>query len=340
MAPCDRSFDELTASEKTIISEKMCPRAASYLGFLDFYDDLNEVVARDIERLKNYGISAKKITDALTVVVGRHHRFQDLYGINGFKCKPFSQKYPGQFEMLEGKLFGRSETDVSSQDWSMENKRYSLVTFNGIELMVVCVTWTQAQRCPFKPYDQNYHGDNFGKKDYCVYNPSSGVSVMFNDLNLHMAECHDFWEGNTMYRLDPIAAVECLMLRPDTTFRTTPVIKISWMVRFSGFLDCTEADVDYASIIRRWALSEGADVINKDGVIGFISKRVRPSNLNDEMQKDIYNVQNLHCYISDNAEGTIKIAGAELKITQINRRKLQTLRKTRKTYYPLETETV
>lgn len=330
MAPCNRSFDSLTSDEKTVITEKMRPGKMSQLGYLGDDDDIDDVVSRDIKTVRDRGLTAKDITESLKTVIGRHDRHQELYPKSGStSCDD------DIYLLLRESMHSRVMSDESSRQWCLWISYCSPVTFNGIEFKIMSMTWGGAALCPFQSEDDDtYHGYKYGSRDFCIYNPVTEIKIMFNDLNLHMAEQHDFWEGSTIYRLDPVKAIECLMLRPDILFRGPTVTENIWSLSMS---QSGQTDVDYTDCIKRWASAENTEVISNGGIIGFFSKKMIPWEPKKEMLDMGERELRFHCWIPSEAKNT-SIAGAELNTSYVTPNYLSSLIKKKHTYYLLESE--
>ena len=307
----------------------------STLGYLGDDEDLDYVVYKDIGRLQEKELTAKDVTDALRTVAGLHHRHRDLYGLPKEEERALKTEYAKHFKILSKYMQSRMQADTGSSNWCLWDKYFSPVMFNDIKLMVMSVTWGGAAICPFKADDNRaYHGYEYGSRDYCVYNTEDDEVVMFNDLNLHMAEHHSFWEGSTNYRLDPIKVVDCLRLRRDSVSKGDTISKTVWS--YTAASGAGPGD-DYPSSIKRWASAEHTEVMISGDVIGFFSSKSCPPILKEDMRDyggtEVY----FHCWVPKGVKNT-SIAGAELLTSHVWPGALNVMKKREYTYYPLESE--
>ncbi len=66
--------------------------------------------------------------------------------------------------------------------------------------------------CPFRDRVRT------AKRTIRVVRPSTGRELRWTDLNLHMIECHGFYEGKgSAFRVDPAEAADLLGLVPEPT---------------------------------------------------------------------------------------------------------------------------
>lgn len=196
---CSRAFDTLSQPELEKIQTKMRP------GYLGPVESLSDTVKSDRDSLAELQVCAKTIVAALVTVVNFH--WDSLKGSATTKEVPEDLIDIGATAMEN-----RLDSDKSSRDWCLWENSLSMIHYNERDFLVFNYTWGGAALCPFQT-DEGYHGYEYGSRDYCVVNLSSKRHVMFNDINLHIAATHDFWEGKeTPYRLDPLLVIEVLGL--------------------------------------------------------------------------------------------------------------------------------
>ena len=70
---------------------------------------------------------------------------------------------------------------------------------------VTTKVWRGIQKCPF---DKKY--DKYGSMDFTITNKATGNSFNGPGLIVHLLKEHDFFEGNTPYRVEPEAAIQVL----------------------------------------------------------------------------------------------------------------------------------
>lgn len=334
MAPCDKSYASLTSDEKSVIQAKMQPGELSTLGYLAKDEDLDDVIAKDIEDLQHTDLTAKNILDALRTVIGRHERHKELYDLEDPLSKESS--HGTHIEILDRLMRTRIDADAESEEWCLWDRYFAPIEYNDIELMVMSMTWGGAAICPFQSDDnESYHGYDYGSRDYCIYNPENNVSVLFNDLNLHMAEHHSFWEGDVVYRLDPIKVIECLRLNTKTVFVGKKITDMFW-----SFTSATgDKEGTYRDNIMRWASEEGADLITVGDVQGIWSSK-SPPPFPDQSMSDFGGTElQFYCWLPKDVKD-VRIDGAILTKANVLPEAMNGLVKKERTYYLLESEHV
>lgn len=81
------------------------------------------------------------------------------------------------------------------------------------------------QECPFRDI-----GDmcGSGSRDYEIYNEDTDEQIFFPALIIHLIRDHHFFEGNTMYRLDPAKAVNVLEIEPGVDYTPQFTSEFVW----------------------------------------------------------------------------------------------------------------
>jgi len=82
------------------------------------------------------------------------------------------------------------------------------------------------QECPFQnqELDDYYHGHDYGNINLTVKNVTTGKTIIFGNLLVHLIRAHHFFEGpKSPYRLDPVDVIELFDLKPGVVY--TPKYK-------------------------------------------------------------------------------------------------------------------
>lgn len=151
----------------------------SYTGFLAKGETIKEVIERDKQILKKYGITKEQILQKFNAIILIYRAQEYLYH------KEHSE-YP--------------------EDVMIYGMKVTKQGYRG------------AQECPFQVHG-GYHGYEYGAidyiidknknrkiyngcKDYPYYNNQAPDRFVFNNLHVHMFDMHDFLEGSVQHRVD------------------------------------------------------------------------------------------------------------------------------------------
>lgn len=345
---CDKGFDSFTTEELSVIEMEMRPGGKSKLGYLGDEDNLCEIRKNDRHNLIKLGISPNNIVDALRTIIGRHHRYIETIPKND-KQKNIDKISSDIISIGANAIENRINADMNSRSWCLWNKSLSIIIYNSKDFLVFSLTWGGAALCPFQSHnDTKYYGYSYGSHDYCIVEMLTKKHLVFNDLNLHMAVNHDFWEGpGTQYRLDPIKSIDILGLKPDSKFLGEIQTGYYWGVT-SAFI----GENYLTDHFRQWAKSDDAEILElSDKIIGFYSQNDLPINHSDIAMKSGYDKEwKLHLWVSakDPDKGSITISdpasGSPEEYGEINIGHiiagLHTLKKYKSNYFPLESECI
>jgi hypothetical protein len=167
---------DLTKKELKLIQKIMRPDQISQEGFLDNKEKLIDVYLRDKKTLEDYDITFEEI----------HDKLKDFFD-----------------SVREG--YKNCENVLEVDSFPIKTKRY------GDKYMASVVKYWGDQQCPFEEleaYSDFKQGE--GSIDVTIYNTANNTKIFFSELHLHLIKYHNFFEGNTAYRLDPIDVIKCL----------------------------------------------------------------------------------------------------------------------------------
>lgn len=161
------------------------PGGASMSGFLAPNETLEEVIARDKQTLRRYGVTCQEIAAKLT-------EFVDKFNQQGDALAPQDQKLIEQYPIYSENL----NIDTFQAPYGTREARAMkrVIDHRYIMGQIQTAGW---QECPFG--DLDFVPGN----DYFIYDTQTGGIIEFGLLLIHLIEVHCFFEGNVQYRLDP-----------------------------------------------------------------------------------------------------------------------------------------
>lgn len=158
---CNVTNDKLTEDEWAVIQQKCLPGKASISGFIVPGEFVRDIIAHDAEIFQTTGVDPKKMAQTLKTIIKKENRHFHLIQID--KANYRNNEHVG----------------------------------GNFDLKVETVSYMGAQCCPFqnKSLDDRYHGYEYGDTDVTITKISTGKSITFNTLLLHMMVKHSFLES-------------------------------------------------------------------------------------------------------------------------------------------------
>ena len=214
-------IEDLSPEQIEIIEGRMGSGQYSSAGFLGQNQSLRAVIEADAKVLKGYGITHKQVGDRLDSLMGQAFRRWELASRAG-------------------------ENYFESQ-----NRGALVADF----LRVFAVSWMGSQQCPFF-YETRPSEDGFGiyscgsgSHDFTVKNERKGTKIRFPQLMAHLVRDHQFFEGDSSYRLNPEDAVKVLELKPGVDYTPKTETEVLWRIR-SSVSDIDEDSDETQGIVR------------------------------------------------------------------------------------------
>jgi hypothetical protein len=208
---------------------------SSESGFLQKGQKLLNVIKTDEEYLKSVGITNEQIVGYLNHFINKNCIFNDLkINITG--------RYPNIdfLEYIQNKEI---------------NDSIKIITLNGIEYEVTSIGYKGYQRCPFaKDPKENYayRVHHLGSTDYQILNKTTGKSIKFSNLIIHLIADHHFYEGpGCIYRLNPADVIEIFDIKSGID---APCFDLNYDIN---------SDVDFSRIRKAIFKFINKDEINK-----------------------------------------------------------------------------
>jgi len=198
------SVRELSPPIVRVIEQRMRPGRLSESGFLDDSEPLIDVIDRDLELLRNVGITTKQIADRLETAVEQAFRVIELLDRSRTKDNEESQ-------------LDLWSTGVRIGPWELRE-----------------VSWRGSQVCPFvNAYGVVCHGDSHGCSDFSLINIRMQKFLTFPGLAIHLIREHRFFEGNVPHRVDPLVACEVLEIEKGKDYSPRWSTEHVWRPCFS-----------------------------------------------------------------------------------------------------------
>jgi hypothetical protein len=132
------------------------------------------------------------------------------------------------------------------------------------------------QHCPYGCKDGEAKSDT----DYTIKNIKTGESVFFSLLHIHLIRQHQFFEGNTQYRLDPEICARVIGIEKGVDYTPQYESKEFWVTGCGGFSSGCKTVEDLLEGI----YSEDSKHIMKTGKpIKFESDQIRGWQLDNNL---------------------------------------------------------
>jgi hypothetical protein len=202
---------QLTSKEIMFVEDYMRPNKMSKSGFLAPDENLMDVYIKDKKTLDKYNISFDEMHEVLKYFLNE----------TSIEFKGIDQAH---------KNIPRFPVGVS---------RY------GKKYLASITYYMGFQECPFEEI-RDYHDCKQGKGtcDITIYNVLNGTEVKFSELHLHLVKYHNFFEGSTEYRLDPIDAIRCFEMADveEVDIKKKPSVEIETenLTKAPEYIELTE----------------------------------------------------------------------------------------------------
>ena len=217
------TIDDLSPEQIEQIEKHMQKGEFSQTGFLNSGERLQDIIEKDAQTLKEFGITHKQISDRLESIIGKAHRLAQLAQRGWFRAEKESVKdSPKNLWHILGKLFGQESVNQNSEQTPI----YNIPLIENL-YCVSTVGYYGVQECPFvnpdgKPCQEM---TNF---DYVIERPDTNTKISFSGLIIHLIRDHKFFEGTVHYRLEPKQAISLLDIQPNYDYTPSRATEKIW----------------------------------------------------------------------------------------------------------------
>jgi hypothetical protein len=140
------------------------------------------------------------------------------------------------------------------------------------------VSYLGFQECPFQNYllDDEDHNE-YGDSDITITDKTTGESITFNTLLLHMIEAHHFFESPLVsHRLDPKKIIEMFNLQPKVSYELQYKDYYKWK-NTNCFNNCTKENIGLISKIalKQYQINKNLVILLFPGYFDFDSKTLK-----------------------------------------------------------------